>query len=50
MDRSLPFADLKAHSPINERAMAANGAPDFSQKIRGDEITWSADSVMSDER
>jgi hypothetical protein len=33
-DRSLPFTDLKARSRINERAMAANGAPDFSQKIR----------------
>jgi hypothetical protein len=34
VDRSLPFTELKARSRISERATAANGAPDFSQKIR----------------
>jgi uncharacterized protein DUF4105 len=34
VDRSLPFTEFKARSRINERAMAANDAPDFSQKIR----------------
>jgi hypothetical protein len=34
VDRSLPFADLKAHSHINERARAADDAPDFSTRIR----------------
>lgn len=33
VDRSLPFPDLKARS-INERARAADHAPDFSKKIR----------------
>jgi hypothetical protein len=34
VDQSLPFPELKAHSHINERAQAANDAPDFSKKIR----------------
>jgi len=34
VDQSLPFPELKARSHINERAKAANDAPDFSQKIR----------------
>jgi hypothetical protein len=34
VDQSLPFPELKAHSHINERAKAANDAPDFSPKIR----------------
>ena len=34
VDRSLPFADLKARSRINERAKAAGDAPDFSTRIR----------------
>jgi Domain of unknown function (DUF4105) len=34
VDRSLPFAELKARSRITERAKAADGAPDFSLRIR----------------
>jgi hypothetical protein len=34
VDQSLPFADLKAHSRINERAQATDGMADFSKKIR----------------
>ena len=34
IDRSLPFAELKRRSHINERAHAANDAPDFSARIR----------------
>jgi hypothetical protein len=34
VDRSLPFADLKTRSHINERAIAADNAPDFSKRIR----------------
>lgn len=34
IDRSLPFAELKRRSRINERAKAANDAPDFSERIR----------------
>ncbi|MEN9974656.1 MAG: hypothetical protein RLZZ282_662 [Verrucomicrobiota bacterium] len=34
LDRSLPFAELKQRAHINERAHAANDAPDFSQRIR----------------
>jgi hypothetical protein len=34
LDRSLPFADLRRRSRINERARAADGAPDFSRRIR----------------
>jgi len=34
IDQSLPLAELKARSHINERAKAANDAPDFSKKIR----------------
>ena len=36
IDRSLPFAELKKLSHINERAKAANDAPDFSERIRED--------------
>jgi hypothetical protein len=34
VERSLPFADLKAHSHINERARAADAVLDFSTRIR----------------
>jgi hypothetical protein len=34
IDQSLPLAELKARSHINERAKAADGAPDFSKQIR----------------
>lgn len=34
IDRSMPFAELKKISRINERAMAADQDPDFSTKIR----------------
>jgi hypothetical protein len=34
VDQSLPFPELKARSRINERARAADAAPDFSQRIR----------------
>ncbi len=36
IDRSLPFADLKRRAHINERAKAADHAPDFSERIRVD--------------
>ncbi len=31
---SLPFDELKRRAHINERARAANDAPDFSDRIR----------------
>ena len=34
IDRSLPFAELKARSLVNARAQAAGDSPDFSQLIR----------------
>jgi hypothetical protein len=34
VDTTLPFDDLRNRSLINEAAQAANGAPDFSQRIR----------------
>jgi hypothetical protein len=34
LDTSLPFAELRARSRITEAARAADGAPDFSQRIR----------------
>jgi hypothetical protein len=34
LDRSLPFAELRRASLINERARAADGAADFSRRIR----------------
>src|SRR5262249_16303092 len=34
LDNSLPFAELKARSDITERAKAADGAADFSARIR----------------
>jgi hypothetical protein len=34
VDRTLPFAELKARSHINDRARAARDAPDFSRRIR----------------
>jgi hypothetical protein len=34
IDNSLPFADLKRLSHVNERAKAADDAADFSAKIR----------------
>jgi hypothetical protein len=34
IDRSLPFAQLKARSLVNARAKAAGASPDFSQLIR----------------
>jgi hypothetical protein len=36
LDRSLPFADLKARSHINARGQAADKDSDFSQQIRAD--------------
>jgi hypothetical protein len=34
VDTTLPFDELRRLSRINEAAQAANGAPDFSQRIR----------------
>lgn len=34
IDRSLPFAELRRISHINGRAKTADGAPDFSERIR----------------
>jgi hypothetical protein len=34
LDRSVPFAQLKRRACINNRAQAANDAPDFSERIR----------------
>jgi hypothetical protein len=34
IDTSLPFAELKALSRVNDRAKAAGDSPDFSEKIR----------------
>ena len=34
LDQSLPFEALRQQSYINERAQAANGARDFSRRIR----------------
>ena len=34
LDTSLPFAELKARSLINDKAHAAHQAPDFSRRIR----------------
>jgi hypothetical protein len=34
LDTSLPFAELKARSLINDKAHAADQAPDFSRRIR----------------
>ena len=34
MDTTLPFDDLRRRSLINDAAQAADGAPDFSQRIR----------------
>ena len=34
LDTSLPFDELKRRSRVNERAQAADGADDFSQRIR----------------
>jgi hypothetical protein len=34
IDTSLPFAELKQASNINDRALAAGSSPDFSKKIR----------------
>jgi hypothetical protein len=34
IDRSLPFPELRRISRVNERARAADDAPDFSQRIR----------------
>ena len=34
VDTTLPFDELRRRSLINESAQAANGAPDFSQRIR----------------
>jgi hypothetical protein len=34
VDTTLPFAELRRRSRINEAAQAADGAPDFSQRIR----------------
>src|SRR5262249_22557588 len=34
IDTSLPFEELRRHSLINEAAQGADGAPDFSERIR----------------
>ncbi len=34
IDQSLPFEELRRRSRVNDRARAANDAPDFSQRIR----------------
>jgi hypothetical protein len=34
IDTSLPFEELRPRSLINEAAEAADGAPDFSERIR----------------
>jgi hypothetical protein len=34
LDQSLPFEALRRRSLINDRARAADGAPDFSRRIR----------------
>ena len=34
VDTSLPFDELRRRSLINEAAHAADGAPDFSERIR----------------
>ena len=34
LDTSMPFAELKARSLINDKAHAADQAPDFSGRIR----------------
>jgi hypothetical protein len=34
LDNSLPFEELRRRSRVNDRARAANDAPDFSQRIR----------------
>ena len=34
VNRDLPFAELKARSLINEKALAADTDPDFSRRIR----------------
>jgi hypothetical protein len=34
VDTTLPFDELRRRSVINEAAQAADGAPDFSQRIR----------------
>ena len=34
VDTTLPFDELRRRSLINEAAQAADGAPDFSQRIR----------------
>jgi hypothetical protein len=34
MDQTLPFPELRRQSLINDRAQAAQGAPDFSKRIR----------------
>jgi hypothetical protein len=36
LDQRLPFDELKRRSHINEAARVADGAPDFSQRIRAD--------------
>jgi len=34
LDQSMPFETLRQQSLINGRARAADGAPDFSRRIR----------------
>jgi hypothetical protein len=34
VDTSLPFDELRRRSHINDAAQAADGAPDFSERIR----------------
>ena len=44
IDRSLPFAVLKARSHINARAKAANDDPRFSVRIRDGLLRMTPDS------
>ncbi|MFZ5875689.1 MAG: DUF4105 domain-containing protein [Nitrospirota bacterium] len=44
LDQSLPFAELQKRSWINARARAADGADDFSARIRADaDAAWDLD-------
>ena len=41
MDTTLPFNELRQRSLINDAARAADGAPDFSERIRASLPTMS---------
>jgi hypothetical protein len=45
VDTTLPFDELRRRSLINEVAQAADGAPDFSQRIRASLPTMSVTSA-----